>query len=327
MQISHTGMKAARVSVKTALRCPVTLQNDIAETGTLPKSDGRRYDAASLAGPTYLFQRFLRLSGSFESTAAVVTGASSGIGRAIAIGLARAGVSRIAVHYRKNLLGAQQTVFAIEEAGATAVAIPADLADPEHARRLADRAFDELGPIQTWVNNAGADVLTGDAGTWDFDRKLKHLMDVDVVGTIGLSRHVAERLASQERSSRNSPSPPSMVFLGWDQSAAGMEGDAGQMFGPVKAAVTAFAKSLAQTMAPHVRVNTVAPGWIQTSWGEKTSEYWDRRAKGQSLMGRWGSPDDIAKAVCYLADPDNSFVTGQTVDVNGGWNRRYDAER
>ncbi|TWU55806.1 SDR family NAD(P)-dependent oxidoreductase [Rubripirellula reticaptiva] len=340
VQISHTGVKAARVSVKTALwlfgfpsqlGLPVDYQVPSAAcTASKLHPPENRWSPLGCgdSGWFYLFvPRFLRLSGSFESTAAVVTGASSGIGRAIAIGLAHAGVSRIAVHYRKNLLGAQQTAFAIEETGATAVAIPADLADPEHGRRLIDRAFDELGPIQTWVNNAGADVLTGDAGAWNFERKLKHLMDVDVIGTIGLSRQVAERLAAQNSLSQDSSSPPSMVFLGWDQSSAGMEGDAGQMFGPVKAAVTAFAKSLAQSMAPKVRINTVAPGWIQTSWGEKTSEYWDSRAKDQSLMGRWGSPDDIAKAVCYLADPANSFLTGQTLEVNGGWSRRYDADR
>ncbi|WP_246114555.1 SDR family NAD(P)-dependent oxidoreductase [Rubripirellula tenax] len=259
------------------------------------------------------------MSSHFDSTTAVITGASSGIGQAIAIALASAGASRIGVHYRRNIAGAQETARQIQDAGADAVLIPADLANSEQPSQLVDRAFDELGPIQTWVNNAGADVLTGEAGKWDFDRKLKHLVDVDVIGTIDLSRRVARRLADQDTAS-----PPSMVFLGWDQSLAGMEGDAGQMFGPVKAAVTAFAKSLAQSMAPRVRVNTVAPGWIQTSWGETTSDYWDSRAKGQALMHRWGLPDDIAKAVCYLADPANSFVTGQTINVNGGWNRRYD---
>ena len=101
-----------------------------------------------------------------------------------------------------------------------------------------------------------------------------------------------------------------------------MEGDAGQMFGPVKAAVMAFAASLAQTLAPKVRVNTVAPGWIQTKWGESASEYWDNRAKSQALMGRWGSPQDVAKAIMFASDPDNTFLTGQIVNVNGGWNRK-----
>jgi 3-oxoacyl-[acyl-carrier protein] reductase len=71
-------------------------------------------------------------------------------------------------------------------------------------------------------------------------------------------------------------------------------------------------------------VNTIAPGWIRTSWGESSSEYWSDRAKNQSLMHRWGKPEDVAKAVLYAADPDNTFLTGQTIDINGGWNRRRD---
>jgi 3-oxoacyl-[acyl-carrier protein] reductase len=136
------------------------------------------------------------------------------------------------------------------------------------------------------------------------------------MGTIQLSRVVASRLLDQK-----SPVPPSIVFIGWDQAPHGMEGDAGQMFATVKAAVMAFANSLAQTVSPHVRVNTIAPGWIQTSWGESSSQYWNDRAKDQSLMHRWGQGDDVARAVLYAADPENTFLTGQTIDINGGWNR------
>ncbi len=89
------------------------------------------------------------------------------------------------------------------------------------------------------------------------------------------------------------------------------------------AAVMSFAASLAQSVAPMVRVNTVAPGWIRTAWGETVNDYWNERAKAESLMNRWGHPDDVAKAVVYLADPNNSFVTGEVINVNGGWDRTY----
>src|SRR5690606_18083304 len=134
----------------------------------------------------------------------------------------------------------------------------------------------------SWVNNAGVDVLTGEFAAFDFDAKLNQLLQVDVIGTIHLSRIVVSRMSEQTLGL-----PASMAFIGWDQSSAGMEGDAGQMFAPVKAAITAFAKSLAQTVAPKIRVNVVAPGWIQTSWGQTTSEYWDARARSESLMNRW----------------------------------------
>ncbi len=153
------------------------------------------------------------------------------------------------------------------------------------ASDLSKQSFESLGHVQTWVNNAGADVLTGKAASLGFDDKLRRLLDVDVVGTIQLSRMVAHRLVQQEMQM-----PASMVFIGWDQAPHGMEGDAGQMFGPVKAAVMAFSASLAQTLAPNVRVNTIAPGWIRTSWGESTSDYWSVRATTSVFDAPLGKP-------------------------------------
>ena len=254
---------------------------------------------------------------SFGETNAVVTGASSGIGRAIAIELASAGVAEMMLSYHRNEAGAAETAEAIRQLGCKPWLCQADLADDADVDRLADRAFESLGGIQTWVNNAGLDVLTGEAARWSFQMKLEKLLRVDLVGTARLSRRVVARLREQ-----SSARPPSLVFIGWDQAPLGMEGDAGQMFGPVKAAVMALAASLAQDVAPNVRVNTVAPGWIRTSWGQVTSEYWDERAKAQSLMNRWGTPQDVAAAVRFVADPDATFVTGQTIAINGGWSRR-----
>lgn len=260
----------------------------------------------------------------------VVTGSSSGIGRAIALRLAatirETEAAGVIVHYRSNQDGAQETARQIESIGVTCHCLRADLSVAEDIDRFAKEAFERVGVIRTWVNNAGLDVLTGNAKDWSFDQKLRSLLDVDLCGTVSLSRIVGTRLLRQSQRSPDQP-PPSMIFIGWDQAPEGMEGDAGMMFGPVKAAVMAFANSLAQTLAPDVRVNTVAPGWIQTAWGEKTKGYWDQRARSQSLMNRWGRPNDIAEAVAYLASAEASFVTGQTINLNGGFNRRYDEGR
>jgi 3-oxoacyl-[acyl-carrier protein] reductase len=247
-----------------------------------------------------------------------VTGGSSGIGRAIALALARAGVARLLLHYRQNRQGAERTADEIRALGGNASTVAADLSRANDRERLVETAFDRLGDVQTWVNNAGADVLTGQSATLDFDAKLRRLIEVDLEGTIHLSRLVAGRLLQQP-----SQVPSSIVFIGWDQAPHGMEGDAGQMFGPVKAAVMAFAASFAQSVAPGIRVNTIAPGWIQTSWGDSTSQYWSDRARQQSLMNRWGKPEDVGRAVVFVADPENTFLTGQTIDLNGGWNRRH----
>jgi 3-oxoacyl-[acyl-carrier protein] reductase len=99
-----------------------------------------------------------------------------------------------------------------------------------------------------------------------------------------------------------------------------MEGDSGEMFATIKGAVMSFTKSLAKSLAPEVRVNCIAPGWIKTSWGEESaSEYWQQRAVKESLRSRWGTPADVAAAACYLVSPGADFVNGQILPVNGGF--------
>ena len=101
-----------------------------------------------------------------------------------------------------------------------------------------------------------------------------------------------------------------------------MAGESGEMFAAVKGAVMAFTRSLAQSLAPQVRVNCLAPGWIKTSWGERASDYWQGRAERQSLVGRWGTPEDVAKSAVFLASPGAEFINGQVIPVNGGF--RYE---
>ena len=264
----------------------------------------------------------------FSGVSAVVTGSSSGIGRATAVALARAGASKMLVHCCTNQRGAEETAAVARQFGCDEVlVVQADLQDASQRESLVHAAFGKLGRIDVWINNAGADVLTGKAANLTFAEKLETLWRVDVQATIALSRDVAKRLLDQPRNlpdlNLSDSRPPSMTFIGWDQAPLGMEGDAGQMFGPIKAAVMAFANSMAQEFSPRIRVNTVAPGWIQTQWGETTSQYWDERARGQSLIERWGTPEDVARAILYVSDPANTFTTGQTIAVNGGWNRKF----
>jgi 3-oxoacyl-[acyl-carrier protein] reductase len=117
-----------------------------------------------------------------------------------------------------------------------------------------------------------------------------------------------------------------ILNMGWDQSGHGMAGDSGEMFAAVKSAVTAFSQSLAQSLAPEVRVNCLAPGWIRTAWGEQASEYWQARAAGESLRNRWGTPEDVAEAACFLASPAADFVNGCVLPINGGFRRAAPTE-
>jgi 3-oxoacyl-[acyl-carrier protein] reductase len=106
--------------------------------------------------------------------------------------------------------------------------------------------------------------------------------------------------------------------MGWDQAETGMEGDSGQLFGATKAAVIAFTKSLALTLAPSVRVNCLAPGWIRTAWGEKASSTWQERVLRETPLARWGTAQDVAGVVRWLASPAAKFITGQVIRINGG---------
>ncbi len=242
---------------------------------------------------------------------AVVTGSSSGIGRAIALELAAAGAD-IVIHARASRAAAAAVVDAIRESGRDAELLILDLAEPSATSSLAERAF-AWRPIDIWVNNAGADVLTGAAVDWPFARKLERLWQVDVSATIALSRDVGARMRQRGRGV--------IVNMGWDQATRGMAGDSGEMFAATKAAVMAFSRSLARSLAPAVRVNCLAPGWIRTAWGEQASEAWQQRAKGESLLDRWGTPEDVAQACRFLVSPSAAFVTGQVLEVNGGSSR------
>jgi NAD(P)-dependent dehydrogenase (short-subunit alcohol dehydrogenase family) len=241
---------------------------------------------------------------------AVITGSSSGIGRAIALALASAGAHAV-IHARNSRQAAEDVAALARAAGQDSQVMLCDLADPAGQAPFVDSAWKWRGAVDIWVNNAGADVLTGPSKSWSFQRKLEELWRVDVAATIGLSRAVGGRMKARGSGV--------IINIGWDQVESGMAGDSGQLFTAAKGAVTAFTRSLAQTLAPEVRVNCVAPGWIKTRWGEGASGDWQRRAVGESLLGRWGTPEDVAEVVCFLASPAASFITAQTIPVNGGF--------
>jgi len=239
---------------------------------------------------------------------ALITGSTRGIGRAIALELAGAG-AEIIVHGRDEKQ-AETVMRELDEAGVASEYIIADLAEPEECRRLVETAWDAWGPIDIWINNAGADVLTGNQADSPFLRKLQDLLDVDVVATMLMARDVGRRM-------RNAAGGV-ILNMGWDQADTGMEGDSGQLFAASKAAIMAFTKSLALSLAPEVRVNCLAPGWTRTAWGEQASSRWQERVVRETPLGRWGTPEDVAAAARWLASPAAAFVTGQVIRVNGG---------
>ena len=251
----------------------------------------------------------------------LVTGATSGIGRAVALRLAAAG-ARVAIHGR-SAHTAEEVAGLLGVEGRHAGTFLADLADHDRLPALVDDVAAALPDLDGVALVAGADVLTGAPAAWSFERKLDELLAVDLVSTMLLTRGFGRRMKARWEAERaaSGSSRAAIVTVGWDQAETGMEGDSGELFAATKGAVMAFTRSVARSLAPQVRVNCVAPGWIRTKWGAHASDVWQKRAVRESILRRWGEPEDIAAAVEWLLSPAASFVTGQIVPVNGGFRR------
>jgi 2-amino-4-hydroxy-6-hydroxymethyldihydropteridine diphosphokinase len=239
---------------------------------------------------------------------ALVTGSTSGIGRAIALELATAGAD-VLVHGRR-FTSAQAVARQCADFGVRSQFLVADLKDETNLLALVADAWKPWQGVDIWINNAGADTLTGEASRWTFGEKLYALWEVDVRATMLLAREAGRRMREQ--------GVGTIVNMGWDQAETGMEGDSGELFAAVKGAVMAFSKSLALTLAPRVRVNCVAPGWIRTSWGEQASAVWQERVRRETPLERWGAPEDVARVARWLVSPAAAYITGQVIRVNGG---------
>ncbi|MBL6706368.1 MAG: SDR family oxidoreductase [Planctomycetaceae bacterium] len=247
--------------------------------------------------------------GNLQSVRTVVTGSSSGIGKAIALELAAAG-GDVVVHCRQSIELAENVAAEIRSIGRRAAIVRGDVGDASKLGQLVDAAWEAFGGVDIWVNNAGVDLLTGDNAKLPYAEKLEALLDVDVRSTVLLSKMVGERMAAQGGGT--------ILNIGWDQSDRGMGGDSGELFATAKNAIMGFTRSLAVSLAPTVRVNCIAPGWIRTAWGEQASDPWQERVLQETPLNRWGTPEDIAKLARFLVSPDASYITGQVINCNGG---------
>lgn len=244
-----------------------------------------------------------------EEKVAMVTGASRGIGRAIALALAEAGAT-VAVNFLdigQNREDAQEVVALIESKGGRAIAVDADVTDASSVDKMTAEVVSRLGRIDILVNNAGITrdnlLIRMKEEEWD------QVMEINLKGTYHCCRSVVKLMMKQRRGR--------IVNIA---SVVGIMGNAGQTnYAASKAGLIGFTKSLAREVAGrNITVNAVAPGFIDTQMTREMPEAARAAMLNQIPLGRMGLAEDVAKAVRFLASDDASYITGQTIPVDGG---------
>jgi 3-oxoacyl-[acyl-carrier protein] reductase len=238
---------------------------------------------------------------SLDGKVALVTGASRGIGAAIAAELGRAG-AHVAVNYRSGHEAAEEIAAAIG-----GVAVQGDVADAEQAQTLVERAESELGDLDILVNNAGVtrDTLLARMSDEDWNE----VLGTNLGGVFHTSRAVARKMLRRRAGA--------IVNL---TSVVGLRGNPGQAnYVAAKAGVIGFTKALARELGGRgVRVNAVAPGYIETELTSVLSEPVREAILANTPLGRLGRPEDVAGAVRFLCSDEAAFVTGEVLLVDGG---------
>ena len=245
-----------------------------------------------------------------KNKVAVITGSSSGIGAGIANLFISEGAD-IVVNYLKSKNNAEMMLKNNESCSSKILLIQADVSDKKSLNHLIESTLDEFGRIDIWVNNAGADILTGDAASANTADKLERLIETDLKGTINACWSVSEIMKKQGHGV--------IVNMGWDLSIHGFKGLNPQIFAASKSAVLGFTRSFAKSVAPIIRVNMVSPGWIITAFAEKNidGDFYQERLK-EIPLGRFGTPDDVAEAVVFLSSDESSYLAGESININGG---------
>jgi NAD(P)-dependent dehydrogenase (short-subunit alcohol dehydrogenase family) len=249
-----------------------------------------------------------------EGFVAVVTGASTGLGRAIAEGAAERGAAAVVINYASNLADAEETARRVEAAGAKAVLVQGDVAKDEDCIRIA-AAAQPFGRIDALFNNAGQTTFANHAdldavSSADFAR----IYAVNVIGAFQMVRAARALLEA-------APDPGAVVNT---SSIAGVTGIGSSVpYAASKGALVTMTLSLARALAPKIRVNVICPGYIDTPWFGRgmPPEAVDRLRQGaaaSSALGLASKPEDIAGAALFFASPSARHITGETLLVDAG---------
>jgi len=236
---------------------------------------------------------------------AVVTGSSRGIGRAVAQAFAREGCALV-VNAARSIAEARAVADAITAAGGRALAVQADVGDPAQAQELIARALREYGRVDVLVNNAG---IVDRSGLWQISQAgWSEMMAVHVTGPFFASRAAAEAMVKHGAGA--------IINIA---SMRGIDPGSGPLHYSVsKAAVLMLTKCLARDLAPHVRVNAIAPGYTETAFHADRTIAERQQITSRIPLRRFGRPEDIAGAAVFLASDGAAYMTGHTLVLSGG---------
>ncbi|MDR1491688.1 MAG: SDR family oxidoreductase [Planctomycetaceae bacterium] len=256
---------------------------------------------------------------------AFITGASGGIGSAIAETLAMEGVHLI-LHGNTNRASLARLAAELSERRKVrAETLFANLAEESEQKRLIDEiekrnAANHFSSPDILILAAGTDLMSAPMKRLAFEERLSHIFQVDVAASIRLAKHFGLLMKNEKRGgfSARQVSQKSIVFFSWDGVEHGESGETAELYAAAKGAIQGFSRSFAKTVAPEVRVCCVAPGWIKTTWGNVAAPQIEARIAGESLAGRWGTAREIAETVRFLVSNSASFLNNQTIVLNGG---------
>ena len=241
-----------------------------------------------------------------EGKTALVTGGSRGIGKAIALKLAKLGCN-IIINYSSNESKANEVVSLVKDMGRDAIAIKADVSDMNECKLVVDKSIEKFNSIDILVNNAGITrdnlLMRMTEDEWD------DVFRVNMKGTFNITKSLIRTMIKQKNCS--------IINIA---SVVGISGNAGQCnYSASKAGIIGFTKSLAKEVSKkNIRVNAVAPGFIETDMTDKLSDKIKDEYINNIPLNRLGNPEDIANAVAFLASDMSSYITGQTIVVDGG---------
>lgn len=274
-------------------------------------------------------ERLRKTTTSTDRSTVVVAGASGGIGRAL-VETYRG--ENVALYLQANR-GAERLRSELSaDSGFSNVRVfSANLASDGGVDSFCGAVFDALKSDQktdrprldAFVDAAGVDLMSPESKAASFEERLARVWALDVAAAIRTARFFG-RLGRDFRRANpsNDRRPAALVLFGWDGIERGMEGETAQLYAAGKGAVVAFARSLAQDLAPFVRVDVVSPGWIRTTWGAVASESASNRGASESLSGRWGTAAEVAAVVRFLTSDAASYLNGQNIVLNGGFSYR-----